>query len=69
MSHSPPAAVRSGAGPVSHARVDELEKRLRLVEDELEAAGGELHRLNEERDFYRQLLGDPKSRVTRRGED
>ncbi|MGH7460702.1 MAG: hypothetical protein ACREMA_06695 [Longimicrobiales bacterium] len=39
-----------------------MERRLRLVEEELEATGVDLKRLNEERDFYRQLLGDPASR-------
>jgi hypothetical protein len=58
---SPDAAMRgAAAGPAS--RLDELEHRLRLVEEELEAAGGDLRRLKEERDFYSQLLGDPASR-------
>jgi hypothetical protein len=41
----------------------ELENRVRLVEEELEAAGGDLRMLKEERDFYSQLLGDPNSRT------
>jgi uncharacterized protein (DUF3084 family) len=51
-----------GAAAGSVSRLDELEHRLRLVEEELEAAGGDLQRLKEERDFYRQLLEDSASR-------
>jgi hypothetical protein len=47
----------------STSRLAELENRVRLVEEELEAAGGDLRMLKEERDFYSQLLGDPNSRT------
>ena len=62
LSFSPPDARTGEGGASSVSRLAELERRLRLVEEELEAAGGDLKRLNEERDFYRQLLGDPASR-------
>ncbi len=61
VSPSPPDAAIGGPGP-SLSRMEELEHRLRLVEEELEAAGGDLRRLKEERDFYSQLLGDPARR-------
>ena len=40
-----------------------MEKRLSLTEGELERASTELDRLRTERDFYRQLLGDPTLRA------
>lgn len=61
VSHSPPDPAIGGPG-ASLSRVEELEHRLRLVEEELEAAGGDLRMLKEERDFYSQLLGDPARR-------
>jgi hypothetical protein len=40
-----------------------MEKRLSLTEGELERASSELDQLRPERDFYRQLLGDPTLRA------
>jgi hypothetical protein len=37
----------------------ELKQRLTFAEEQLEAAETELHRTRTERDFYRQLVGDP----------
>lgn len=62
VSHSPPDTAMGGPGASSLSRLEELEHRLRLVEEELEAAGGDLRMLKEERDFYSQLLGDPARR-------
>jgi hypothetical protein len=46
----------------SPARLADLEQRLRSTEGDLEAAMVELERLRTERDFYRQLVGDPAAR-------
>lgn len=46
-------------GDASVARLAAVEQRLRLVEGALEAANTDIERLTEERDFYRQLLGEP----------
>jgi hypothetical protein len=62
VSLTPPEGTGGGAGASFPARLAELEKRLRLVEEELESAGVDLNRLKTERDFYRELLGDPTSR-------
>jgi hypothetical protein len=43
-------------------RLADLEQRLTFTEGELESAVVELDRLRAERDFYRQLLGDPSGR-------
>ena len=62
------AVSRSGpesAGDTSRSRLDELERRLRAVEEELEESGAELIRLREERDFYTKLLGEPSRRDKR----
>jgi hypothetical protein len=60
------SAAVSSTGPdgrtvadVSVARVAELERRLSLAQGEMDAASVEIERLTEERDFYRQLLGNP----------
>jgi hypothetical protein len=58
---SPPA----GRDSLPPSRLEELEQRLRLMEEELEAAGSDIRRLSEERDFYAQLLGDPARRTQR----
>jgi hypothetical protein len=50
-------------GDVPGARLAALEQRLRLAESELETASTEIERLTTERDFYRQLLGDPATRT------
>lgn len=60
VSDSPPDREFGAKGP--HTRVTDLEKRLRLVEEELETAGNELQQLRAERDFYRQLLDNPAAR-------
>jgi hypothetical protein len=39
-----------------------LEQRLGAAEGELESTQAELERVRTERDFYRQLLGDPTLR-------
>jgi hypothetical protein len=54
------AEARGATGPF--ARLTDLERRLGLVEDELEAANVELRRLKAERDFYGNLLADPNRR-------
>ena len=53
-------------GATAAARLADLERRLSLVEQELEAANAELASLREERDFYKELLGDPRVREQRR---
>ena len=59
--HTPQEAA--GSGPAApQSRLAELERRLSLVEDELEASNVELRRLKAERDFYSQLLDDPARR-------
>lgn len=40
-------------------RLVDLEARLTITEGELEATVAELDRVRAERDFYRELLGDP----------
>jgi len=61
VSLSPPLGA-AGAADGPAARLAELEKRLSLVEQELESNGVQLRRLTTERDFYRQLLDNPASR-------
>ena len=68
VSVSPPHEA-VGATSDTFARVEELEKRLRLVEDELDTAGVELRRLKSERDFYSQLLRNPAAREAGRPSD
>lgn len=62
-------AVLATAGELpddaSRSRLDELERRLRVVEHELEESGSQLRRLTEERDFYARLLGAPPDRTSR----
>jgi hypothetical protein len=60
VSLTPPESGAGGAAPPG--RLAELERRLRLAEEELEAASNDLRRLKEERDFYSQLLADSPSR-------
>ncbi len=62
VSLAPPDAASVRAGESLLTRVAELEQRLSLVEQELEAAGVDLTRLKAERDFYSQLLENPASR-------
>lgn len=62
LSSRPPDEVAGGTGGAQLSRLEELERRLRIVEDELEAAGGDLRRLKDERDFYSKLLDNPASR-------
>ena len=61
VSVSPPDRAAGATGDPL-ARIADLEKRLILVEDELDTAGVELRRLKAERDFYAQLLGNPAAR-------
>jgi hypothetical protein len=65
VSLTPPGGTAGAAG-AQNARLAELEKRLSLVEQELETNGVELRRLTTERDFYRQLLENPAAREARR---
>jgi hypothetical protein len=64
--HATPAEAEARGATGSVARIAELERRLGLVENELEAANVELRRLTAERDFYSQLLSDPNRRGTTR---
>ena len=68
MSVSPPDGV-AGATRDPFARVADLEKRLSIVEEELDTAGVELRRLKAERDFYSQLLDNPAAREADRPSD
>ena len=52
--------IAGGAAPV--ARISDLEQRLNRTAADLEAANLENDRLRQERDFYRELLGDPATR-------
>ena len=52
----------SAAGDPSRSRLEQLEQRLRVVEEDLEVAGADLVRLKEERDFYAKLLSEPSAR-------
>jgi hypothetical protein len=56
----------AGVGGPADARIQELEQRLTVTQEELEATNVELDRLRTERDFYRQLLEDPAAREQRR---
>jgi hypothetical protein len=49
--------LASGAAPL--AQLTDLKHRLTRMEAELEESGVELERVRTERDFYRQLLGEP----------
>lgn len=60
------ADTAAGVGGPPDARIQELEQRLNVTQDELEATTAELDRLRTERDFYRQLLEDPAAREQRR---
>jgi hypothetical protein len=68
VSVSPPAGAAGATGD-PFARVADLEKRLSLVEGELETAGVELRQLKAERDFYSQLLANPAAREAGRPSD
>jgi hypothetical protein len=68
VSVSPPDGVVGAAGDPL-ARIADLEKRLSLVEDELDSASVEVRRLKAERDFYSQLLGNPAVREAGRPND
>ena len=57
LSLTVPVGLEAG-GAQGSTRVAELEHRLRLTQDELDAAHTELDRLRTQQDFYRQLLGD-----------
>ncbi|MEX0891783.1 MAG: hypothetical protein WEB88_06390 [Gemmatimonadota bacterium] len=56
-----------GPGTASGGHVAELEGRLGALEGELERSQAELERVRTERDFYRQLLGDPPGDIDRPG--
>jgi hypothetical protein len=62
VTKSLPEAGVAGTGPLTPERIVELERRLTFAENELEATTSELDRVRTERDFYRQLLGDPAKR-------
>jgi hypothetical protein len=61
-----PDSASIGRGSSPPGRLADMEKRLSLTEGELERASAELDRLRTERDFYRQLLGDPTLRAKNR---
>lgn len=52
------SAAVSWTPPAATGRISAVEERLTRTEGELEAANAELDRLRQERDFYRDLLGD-----------
>ncbi|HUG00733.1 MAG TPA: hypothetical protein VML95_02595 [Longimicrobiales bacterium] len=63
----PDGSISGGVSPVAYrqtleTRLADLEQRLSLTEGEVEAASIEIERLRAERDFDRQLLGDPTVR-------
>lgn len=60
------ADATPASGATIAARLAGLERRLSLVEQELEAASAEMAALREERDFYKELVGDPRVRAQRR---
>lgn len=62
ISLAAPAGGGAGQNP-THARLQELERRLTATAGELESAHDEITRLREERDFYRNLLEDPAARA------
>jgi hypothetical protein len=62
VSTTVPGAGIGASGTSPLARLAHVEQRLSLTEGELEAASAELDRLRTERDFYRDLLGDPAAR-------
>jgi hypothetical protein len=66
VSFSPPASAGQAGSMVT--RLGEMEQRLRLVEEELEAANVDLSRLKAERDFYSQLLESPARGALRRND-
>lgn len=64
---APDGKIADGAAPLAQrqtldTRIAELEQRLSLTEREVEAASIEIERLRAERDFDRQLLGNPTAR-------
>ena len=67
LSPTAPGGAGYAGGASTSTRLADLERRLSLTEGELEAASTELDRLRTERDFYRQLLGDPTRAEGRRG--
>jgi hypothetical protein len=62
VSATPPGTALASGGAAAPARLADIEQRLRLTEGELEATNLELERTRTERDFYRELLGDPADR-------
>lgn len=69
---APDERIADGAYPASQrrtleTRIAELEQRLSLTEGEVEATSIEIERLRAERDFDRQLLGNPASRRKKEG--
>ncbi|HUE95621.1 MAG TPA: hypothetical protein VMN39_03130 [Longimicrobiaceae bacterium] len=64
---APDEQLAGGASPASQrrtleTRIADLEQRLSLTEGEVEATSIEIERLRAERDFDRQLLGNPTAR-------
>jgi hypothetical protein len=55
-------SANAGVAAIAPEHVEDMERRLRFAEGELEATTAELDRVRTERDFYRQLLGDPGTR-------
>ncbi len=69
---APDGKIGDGASPLAErqtleARIADLEQRLSLTEGEVEAASVEIERLRAERDFDRQLLGNPAARQKKEG--
>lgn len=58
LSAALPGQTAIGSGIFPPGRLADVEQRLSVTENELEAANFELDRLRAERDFYRDLLGD-----------
>lgn len=65
VSRTAPDGTLAADGVPTAARFAELERRLSLAEQELEATSTELAELRAERDFYKQLLGEPRAREQR----
>lgn len=65
---APDGKIADGASPLAQRqtlerRIADLEGRLSLTEGEVEATSIEIERMRAERDFDRQLLGNPARRL------
>lgn len=66
VSPTAPDGMLAADSATTAARLADLERRLSLIEQELEMATSELAELRAERDFYKQLLGEPRAHEQRR---